>query len=260
MLPEITGIVVTFNEARRLRECLESLRFCEQLVVADLGSSDASVEIATQCGAEIVHRRRAPIVEEIRQELTGHSRNDWVVFLDPDEVFPAGVEAKLRELIATRPNLAVIMMESQFYFRGKPLGCTFWGTLHKKGVVCHRRRTEFSSLVHRPLEPRPGYERLELPGATAHRLRHYWMDSYAQLFEKHRRYLRHEGQARHARGERFSWRRCGGSVGRALRMNLFAYGGWRGGWTGIFLSGFHAWYVGMGLLSLRRYERALRKA
>ena len=257
---ELTGIVVTFNEARRLRDCLRSLRFCEQIIVADLGSDDASLEIAKECGAEILHHERVPIVEPVRQELTGRARNDWLIFLDPDEVFPVEAEAEVRELIKRLPDLAVIDIGSQFYFRGKPLRCTYWGTIHEKSIVCHRRRTEFPSLVHRPLTPLPGYERVMLSSHAAHRIQHYWVDSYRQLFEKHRRYLRHEGEARYARGERFTWRRCAGSFLRTLKMNLFTYHGWRGGGVGVFLSAFHAWYVGMGLLSLRRYERRLRSS
>jgi len=49
----MTGVVVTINENRRLEQCLESLRFCSQLVVIDLGSTDDSVRIATigSCGS-----------------------------------------------------------------------------------------------------------------------------------------------------------------------------------------------------------------
>ena len=253
----ITGIVVTCNEARRLRASLESLRFCDQLIVTDLGSTDESVEIARQCGAEILQRDRVPIVEHIREELTAHAAHDWIIFLDPDEVFPVEAESELRELIERLPTLAVITIGLQFYFLGRPLRSTLWGTIHEKSVVCHRRRTSFPKLVHHSPCPLPGYETRTLPSSSRHRIQHYWVDSYRQLFEKHWRYIREEGQARYQRGERFSWRRCASSALLSLKMNLFAHHAWRGGWPGLFLSGFHAWYVGMGILSLRRCENAL---
>ena len=65
---QFTGIVVNYNEGHYLRGCLNSLMFCRQLLVIDLGSNDASIEIAEHYGAEIIHHKRMPIVEQIRDE------------------------------------------------------------------------------------------------------------------------------------------------------------------------------------------------
>ena len=60
-----TSIVVTYNEANRLRECLKSLSFCDQMLVVDLGSGDNSVEIAQEYGAEVLHHEWVPLVEKV---------------------------------------------------------------------------------------------------------------------------------------------------------------------------------------------------
>jgi glycosyltransferase involved in cell wall biosynthesis len=256
-LPALTAIVVCFNEARRLAACLHSLRFCDPIIVVDLGSADDSAAIARQYGAKVLPRERVPIVEQIREELTAHSPSDWIVFLDPDEVFPAQAVPELCTLIAQQPALAVVDMHVQFHFLGKPLHYSYWGMRHAKPIACHRGRARFPGVVHRPVEPLPGYRRMLLPAGAVHPIQHYWADSLAQLFEKHRRYIPYEGAAQYGRGERFSWRRFAGSTLRTLRRNLITWRGWRGGLHGIFLSAFHAWYVGMGQLALRRHQRQL---
>ena len=88
---KFTGIVVTYNEENHLKECLTSLMFCDQLIVVDLGSTDRSIEISKQCGAEIKHEKLVPIVEQIKERVVGFSRNDWIIFIDPDEVFPLDI-------------------------------------------------------------------------------------------------------------------------------------------------------------------------
>jgi len=201
---EFTGIVVTYNEEKRLRDCLNSLAFCEQLIVIDLGSTDSSVEIAKNCGAEIKHHARVPVVEQIRQEAIGYSKNDWIVFLDPDEVLPTSVEDELISIIRDNPKVGVIKIPWQFYFKGKPFYFTVWGTKKTKGFVFHRNRNKFYANVHRGSQLLLGYESAALPQKDNFIVKHYWFDSYIQLFEKHWRYIKKEGEVRFKEGKRFS--------------------------------------------------------
>ena len=59
-MPALTLLVLTHNEAPRLARCLESLRaVCDELLVVDSGSTDGTVEVAREHGAE-VHVREWP--------------------------------------------------------------------------------------------------------------------------------------------------------------------------------------------------------
>lgn len=250
-----SGIVVTLNESRRLRACLDSLSFCDELIVVDLGSTDDSVLIAEDCGARVIRHDRLPIVEMIRDKVKDEARNDWLVFLDPDEVFPEGCTESLSDLILSHGNAATVMVPWRFYFKGTRLNCTFWGEIRLKESVVHRRRVNLRSCVHRGFECLPGFETVTLSTPGDSHIKHYWMDSYRQLLEKHLRYIDHEGESRFTEGERFTWPRLFRETAKSLKQDLFDYRGIRGGPRGIFLSLFHAWYVFMGLLSLSRYQR-----
>jgi len=254
---QFTGIVVTYNEARRLRECLYSLNFCDQLLVVDLGSTDNSVDIAKNCGAEIVYHRRVKVVEEIYEEATSWASHAWIIFLDPDEVLPQGIEKDLEAVIRNHSLLGIVMVPYQFYFKGKPLLTTIWGQEIKyKGVVVHSDRVLFSTKVHRGYTLHPGYESVALPRKSEdYCIRHYWVDSLWQMLAKHWRYIQMEGISRYQSGERFRWRTWAKESLQSLKRNLLDYGGLRGGGDGIFLSFFHAWYVSMSLLSLGWYQK-----
>jgi hypothetical protein len=100
-----------------------------------------------------------------------------------------------------------------------------------------------------------GYEHITITGSVETAIRHYWVDTYADLLEKHRRYLEHEGRALHESGHRFAWSNLVIDTARALMSSLIKYRGILGGFDGIFLSFFFTWYTLMSRISLRRYER-----
>ncbi len=45
-MPDISAIVITLNEENNIGRCLESLKFCEEIIVVDSGSKDRTVETA----------------------------------------------------------------------------------------------------------------------------------------------------------------------------------------------------------------------
>ena len=256
---QFTGIVVSYNEGEYLRNCLRSLAFCEELIVIDLGSADDSVEIAKTYNARVIPHQRVPVVEEIRNEAINYSKNDWIILADPDEVFPADIADKLKALIMKDSKLGLINVPLQYYFKKRPLYFTVWGTKRSRQSVLHRRRNRFNPDVHRGIQLMEGYHCAEMPRRPDQMIKHYWIGSFRQLFGKHWRYINREGESRYRVGERFSWRRWARETINALRLNLFAYDGIRGGLLGVFLSGFYSWYIAMSLLSLRHYQKVLRQ-
>ena len=56
MRPKITGLVLTYNGERLLGQCLESLSFCDRVIVVDSYSTDSTETIAKEHGAVFVRR------------------------------------------------------------------------------------------------------------------------------------------------------------------------------------------------------------
>lgn len=255
MTVRFSAAVVCFDEAHHLRDCLPRLAFCDETVVVDLGSSDGSAELAEALGARVVRHPRVPDAELLREELLALVQTDWVVFCDPDEIFPPDAGKALVETIGASPRVGLVGLPTHYFFRGRRLDFTEWGRRGGKACVAHRARCEFPLFVHAPLRPKPGFDYVELDD-PALAIEHRWVDSLPQMFEKHGRYLRLEGAAMHARGERFSWWAAARASSGCLARDLFRYGGLAAGPTGWFLSAFHAGYTALAWRSLRRYERS----
>lgn len=250
---------MTYNDARRLADSLKSLQFCDELLVIDLGSKDNSLKIAKQFKAFVVHHKLVPDVDQIREYASALTKHDWIIFPDPDEVFPYDAVGEMNRFIKNNGKLGVIMLPWLFYFKAKPLKHTIWGVPNKfKGIVYHRRRVQFSGLVHHGIKASEGFETIKLEQIERNILKHYWMDTYKQLFEKHLRYIKLEGGARYKNGKRFSFGYLLRHTIKTLFNNLFVYRGIYGGWNGVFLSIFHSWYEFMSVLSLYSYQRAIK--
>lgn len=251
---DFSAVVVTYNEADLLPAAIGSIRFCRELIVVDLGSTDATLDVARAHGARILTHERPAYPNLPRQHGIRHATHPWIVTIDPDEQFPAHELSKIEAVIHERPDLSGVRLPWQFYFAGRRLTTTFWGRPNcRKMTVVHRDRIRTTPYVHQEyvldehvFSFRPG---------QIDAVRHDWMRNWADLFEKHRRYLEHEGERRFARGERFAWRRAPLQWAGVVWADLFTYRGVTG-WTGLQLSAFHAWYEARGLLSLRRFQRA----
>jgi len=252
---DISALVVTYNEQERLRDCLQSISFCDQLVIVDLGSRDNSVQIGKEFASDLIHHKLVLIVEEIWKEVIPSLKYDWVLRADPDEIFPEDLIEKVREIILLdNAEVGMITIPYQYFFFGQPLQYTIWGGVHNIPKIINRQRINIQTRVHNGFIVKDGFKTLKIVSEGGSAVKHYWVDSYKQLLQKHFRYIKKEGNSRYERGERFSFLSCFFEPIKAIHNNIFLYGGWRGGFVGIFLSFFFGWYVFMSLLSLGIFQ------
>jgi glycosyltransferase involved in cell wall biosynthesis len=92
--PEVSAIVVCFNEEERIEACLEGLRWCDEIVVVDSFSTDRTPEICRRYTERFYQRPWAGYGD---QKAHAHSlaTKDWVLLVDSDE----RVSAALRQEI-----------------------------------------------------------------------------------------------------------------------------------------------------------------
>jgi glycosyltransferase involved in cell wall biosynthesis len=84
MPPLISAFVITKNEAAKIRECLASLAWLDEIVVVDDFSSDGTAAIATECGARTISNRFTSFRDQKRFAME-QTQHDWVLELDADE-------------------------------------------------------------------------------------------------------------------------------------------------------------------------------
>jgi glycosyltransferase involved in cell wall biosynthesis len=92
----ISAVLITRNAASQLAECLESVAFCNEIIVVDSGSEDATVSIAEQHRARVIQTEWRGFGPQ-KQFAVEQAAHDWVLCIDADE----RVSEHLREAILT---------------------------------------------------------------------------------------------------------------------------------------------------------------
>jgi glycosyltransferase involved in cell wall biosynthesis len=115
----ITVVVLTYNESKHLRRCLDSChRFTDQLIVVDSFSTDDTQEIAESLGASFYQN---PFVNQAVQFQWALDNcpitTPWVMRLDADEYVTPELAAEIKKkLAALDENTTGIILKRQVHF------------------------------------------------------------------------------------------------------------------------------------------------
>src|SRR5208282_3552891 len=83
-MPQLSAIVITRNEAANIGACLDSLAFCDERIVVDSGSTDATVDIAKVKGARVAFHEWRGFGPQKNHALS-LATGTWVLSIDADE-------------------------------------------------------------------------------------------------------------------------------------------------------------------------------
>jgi glycosyltransferase involved in cell wall biosynthesis len=94
--------IITRNAATQLGGCLASVKFAEEVVVVDSGSTDGTVELAASRGARVIRKDWLGFGPQ-KQFAVESASHDWVLCLDADESLSEGLrDSIVAELKAPR--------------------------------------------------------------------------------------------------------------------------------------------------------------
>lgn len=124
-MPDITAIILTRNEEKNIERCLRSIRsLCRRMVVVDCGSTDATVALAEQNGAEVLQHAFEYYARQFNWGLD-HAGIDtrWVIRIDADEQFPPELCDEIaREAEAhADDDVNGMTLEATYFFLGRAL-------------------------------------------------------------------------------------------------------------------------------------------
>jgi glycosyltransferase involved in cell wall biosynthesis len=196
-MARLSVMVLTKNEERNIVDCLESVRWADEIVVIDSGSTDRTVELA---------RRYTNNVFDVEWQGYGATRNlalrkatgDWVLWLDADERAMPELGEEIRRIVAGNPeNVAGYRVARRAYFLGRWIRHCGW---YPSRVVrlFRREKARFTETsVH---------ERLLLDGPTRdadHDLLHFTDPDLHHYLTKFNRYTSLAADDLAAAGRRF---------------------------------------------------------
>jgi glycosyltransferase involved in cell wall biosynthesis len=94
----ITAVILTKNEEDRIINCIESLNFCDQIIVVDDNSTDNTVEILKTYknrAIDVLSRSLDKNFSAQRNFGLGKAKNEWVLFVDADEIISKNLAVEM---------------------------------------------------------------------------------------------------------------------------------------------------------------------
>ena len=235
MAREPLSVVVTaFNSAATLDACLASVRWADEVVVLDSGSTDATLAIAAHYGARIETQPFAGYSAQ-KQAAIELARHDWVLLLDSDEAMPPGAAEAIHRVLEQPAHAGYLLWRREWIF---------WQWQSPRSRLNHyvrlfdRRRARMSR--HRV------HEEVEVDGSVGVLdvvMDHYGERDIAGRVDKANRYSSLQVAdlaGRRARGRRL---RMLTNAWAAFFRYYLLRGHYRSGWAGFIAARIHAFYA-----------------
>jgi len=245
----LSVLVTTKNEERAIRACLESVRWAEEVVVVDSGSTDGTLPIARSIADRVLdHAYESPAAQKnwALPQLT----HRWTLILDADERVPPPLRREIESVLADAARKEGYWIYRENYFYRRPIRSAGW---QRDKVLRLFDRTKGA---YRPV---PVHEEIQLRGREGvlhERLLHEPYRDLDHYFEKWDRYSRWSAEDLRRRGIPAS----GGRLLlrpwlRFLRMYALE-GGFREGRRGVVL----CWLAAFSVFAkyARRWEHEIR--
>ncbi len=99
----ITAIIILKNEEKNIQRCIDSVKWCNEIIVIDDNSSDQTAEIAKKLGAK-VYTRILDNFSEQRNFGISKAKGEWIFFIDADEVASDSLAFEILNVISSWTN------------------------------------------------------------------------------------------------------------------------------------------------------------
>ncbi len=244
----LSVVILAKNESGRIRDCIQSVRWAQEVLVIDDESTDDTAEVAESLGARVL-RRAMDIEGRHRNWAHAQATHEWVLSLDADERVTPELAEEIQDLLRRESPFNLYAIPRRNYVGTRWVRYGGWYPsaqvkLFKKSIF----RWEETTVHPRAFANRPC-------GQLRHDLLHFSYRDTRDFLEKLDRHTTLEAQKWLTDGRRIGlgkvlWR----TVDRFLRTYLLKQG-FREGWLGFFIAWMAARYQ---LVSYRKYRQMKR--
>jgi glycosyltransferase involved in cell wall biosynthesis len=121
-MPKLTVIIPCKDEEHNIARCIESARqVADEILVADSGSTDRTLEIIREMGAVRLIEREYVNSADFKNWAIGHAACPWVLICDADERIPPDLADEIRRTLCAAPACDGYRIRFRTYFLGRKL-------------------------------------------------------------------------------------------------------------------------------------------
>ena len=144
---KISTFIIAYNEAEKIRDCINSVLWSDEIIVADSYSTDGTTEIAEELGTTVVHIEFKGY-GDLRNKAISNCTGDWIFSLDSDERCTPEVRDEILSLIENSP-LDIYRIPRKNFFMGKWINHSGWYPNFRQPQLFKKGKMSYDSkLVH----------------------------------------------------------------------------------------------------------------
>jgi glycosyltransferase involved in cell wall biosynthesis len=244
----VTATIICRDEVEKIRGALESVRFCDEVVVVDSGSTDGTVEVCRQFADRVVETSWPGYVAQQNFART-LGRNPWVLSIDADERVTPELAREIGSVLATEPTLDAFRISRHVHYLGRWIDHSGWYPEERTRLFRKDRAT------WKGVDPHYEVAVAGRVGRLRGEIVHYTYDDMADHVRTLNRFSSLLASEHRRRGRRFSWPVL---LIRPVLEFLKKYvlkRGFLDGAPGFFVASFSAFYVFLKIAKLWEAER-----
>lgn len=233
-MPTISAVINTRNEEANIRYCLESVKWCDEIIVVDMESEDHTVAIAREYTDKIYTHEKVLAFDIARKFAAEKATGDWVLLIDADELVPQKVSLILKD-IAVKDSTDIVYLPFKTYIMGTWIQHTgWWPDYHPR--FFKKSKMEFVETVHAFMREAPDARKHHLPAVASNAIEHFaYLDS-EHFITKLNRYTNIEAQHLLDAQTSFSLCRMFTHAVKEFILRFLVLRGYKDGYHGFFLS------------------------
>ena len=204
----LSVIIITKNEFDQIRQCLESIRWADEIVVLDSGSTDGTVNICREF-TDKVFETDWPGFGPQKNRALDKATGDWVFSIDADERVSPELRQEIEQAMTSMQYQGYNIPRSSHYCGRRIRHSGWWPDYIVR--LFRRDSSRFSdSLVHEHVEVQGPVGRLRSP------LIHYSFGNFEEVLDKVNRYSTYNAEMLLQAGK-------SSSVSKAALRGLWAF-------------------------------------
>ena len=233
---KISATVITLNEERHIRQCLESLQgIADEIIVVDSGSQDATLEIAAELGARTTVHEWMNYAEQ-KNFASSLATHEWILSLDADECLSPVLRQDILQAKQNSTQAAAFEFPRKAFYLGRWIEHSGWYPDYKIRLFLKSKARWEGRFVHEAL--RVDGPIVRLPGD----LLHYSCESISEHLRTLDRYTTLAAEDLWHQRKPSGWTQLLGSAIAAFFKTYWLKQGFRDGRQGLVIACFASYY------------------
>lgn len=210
---KLTALIIVLNGERTIDACLQSLAFCDSIVVIDSFSTDRTKEICLKHGAHFIENPFKGYMEQIRfgiEWIENNAPSEWIFFLDCDEICSAELQEQIKNALSQNSAVSAYQVSrltwyyDRFLYHGGMYPDRLFRLFKPEGITVSQKNGH------------PIYVPTKEHGILTENLLHYSNESFFHQMQKLNVYAQRGTEAMQAEGRK-------GGLGKALFHSFWRF-------------------------------------